>query len=154
MNDDDGSSLLAKALTIRSTRVRWQAKRSPLTTFDLSVPVRCIKYDLSGIIFMGPFPVSYGNSYILLTVDYVSRWVEARATKANDAKTIVEFMKSNIFYRLGVPKALISDQGCHFCNYAMATLLKKYGVVHRVATVYYPQTNDQVEVFNREIKKL
>ncbi|RDX87069.1 Retrovirus-related Pol polyprotein, partial [Mucuna pruriens] len=59
--------------------------------------------------------------------------VEAKATKANDAKTIVEFVKSNIFYRFGVPKEFISDQGSHFCNRAMATLLEKHGVAHRVA---------------------
>ncbi|RDX72648.1 gag-pol, partial [Mucuna pruriens] len=91
---------------------------------------------------MGPFPVSNGYSYILLVVDYVSKWVEAIATKTNDAK------KSNIFCRFGVPKALISDQGSHFCNKAMAFLLHKYGVVHRVTT-----KNGQAEVFNREIKK-
>ncbi|RDY00703.1 Gag-Pol polyprotein, partial [Mucuna pruriens] len=107
-----------------------------------------------GIDFMGPFPVSYGNSYILLVVDYVSRWVKARATEAKDAKTIVEFVKSNIFYKFGVLKALNSDQGSHFCNCAMATLLEKYGVVHQVATAYHPQTNGLAEVFNREIKKL
>ncbi|RDY03456.1 Pro-Pol polyprotein, partial [Mucuna pruriens] len=54
----------------------------------------------------------------------------------------------------GVPKALISDQGSHFYNCAMAMLLEKYGVVHRVATAYHPQTNGQAEVFNKEIKKL
>ncbi|RDX90035.1 hypothetical protein CR513_28143, partial [Mucuna pruriens] len=54
----------------------------------------------------------------------------------------------------GVPRVLISDQGSHFCNHAMYTLLEKYGVVHKVAIVYHPQTNDQAKVFNREIKKL
>ncbi|RDY06956.1 hypothetical protein CR513_08982, partial [Mucuna pruriens] len=53
-----------------------------------------------------------------------------------------------------VPKALISDQGSHLCNGAMAMLLEKYRVLHQVATAYHPQTNDQVEVFSREIKKL
>ncbi|RDX87062.1 Gag-Pol polyprotein, partial [Mucuna pruriens] len=103
---------------------------------------------------MRPFPVSQENSYILLVVDYVSRWVEARTTKANDAKTVVEFVKSNIFCKFGVSNVLISDQGSHFYNHTMATLLEKYGVVHRVTTAYHPQTNDQVEVFNKEIKKL
>ncbi|RDY00166.1 Gag-Pol polyprotein, partial [Mucuna pruriens] len=56
--------------------------------------------------------------------------------------------------RFGVPKALISDQGSHFCNRAMSSLLEKYGVVHRIATAYHPQTNGQAEVFNREIKKI
>ncbi|RDY07804.1 Gag-Pol polyprotein, partial [Mucuna pruriens] len=77
----------------------------------------------------------------------------AIATKIDDAKVVVDFLKSNIFCRFGVLKALISDQGSHFCNRAMSVLLHKYGVVHRIPTVYNPQTNGQVEVFNREIKK-
>ncbi|RDX77626.1 gag-pol, partial [Mucuna pruriens] len=77
---------------------------------------------------MGPFLVSNGYSYILLVVDYVSRWVEAIATKTNDGKVVVDFLKSNILYRFGVPKALISDQCSHFYNRAMSSLLYKYGV--------------------------
>ncbi|RDY09839.1 pol, partial [Mucuna pruriens] len=102
-------------------------------------------FDVWDINFMGPFTVSNGYSYILLAVDYVSRWVEAIATKTNDAKVVVDFLKSNIFCRFGVPKALISDQGNHFCNRAMSSLLHKYGVVHRIATAYHPQTNGQAE---------
>ncbi|RDY06831.1 Pro-Pol polyprotein, partial [Mucuna pruriens] len=105
----------------------------------------CEIFDVWGIDFMGPFPVSNGYSYILLAVDYVSRWVEAMATKTNDARVVVDFLKSNIFCRFGVPKALISDQGSHFCNRAMASLLQKYGVAHRIATAYHPQTNGQAE---------
>ncbi|RDX64271.1 gag-pol, partial [Mucuna pruriens] len=106
-----------------------------------------------GIDFMGPFPVSNGYSYILLVVDYVSKWVEAIATKTNDAKVVVDFLKSNIFCMFGVPKVLISDQGSHFYNRALASLLQKYGVTHRIAIAYHLQTNGQAEVFNREIKK-
>ncbi|RDY01342.1 Retrovirus-related Pol polyprotein from transposon 17.6, partial [Mucuna pruriens] len=73
-------------------------------------------FDVWGIDFVGPFPVSNGYSYILLAVEYMSRWVEAVATKTNDAKVVVNFLKSNIFYRFGMPKALISDQGSHFYN--------------------------------------
>ncbi|RDY04281.1 gag-pol, partial [Mucuna pruriens] len=74
-------------------------------------------------------------------------YVEAIATKTNDAKVVVDFLK------FGVPKALVSDQGTHFCNRAMSSLLERYGVIHKIATPYHPQTNDQDEVFNREIKK-
>ncbi|RDX65457.1 putative mitochondrial protein, partial [Mucuna pruriens] len=98
----------------------------------------CEFFYVWGIDFMGPFPVSIGYSYILLAVDYVSKWVEAIATKTNDAKVVVDFLKSNILFRFGVPKALISNQGSHFYNRAMASLLHKYGVVHRVATTYHP----------------
>ncbi|RDX72855.1 Retrovirus-related Pol polyprotein, partial [Mucuna pruriens] len=72
-------------------------------------------------------------------MDYVSRWVEAIATKTNDAKVVVDFLKSNIFYRFGVSKVLISDQGSHFYSRAMSSLLHKYGVVHRIATAYHPR---------------
>ncbi|RDX90033.1 Retrovirus-related Pol polyprotein from transposon 17.6, partial [Mucuna pruriens] len=113
----------------------------------------CKVFDVWGIDFMGPFPVSNVYSYILLTVDYVSQWVEAIATKINDAKVVVDFLKSNIFCQFGVPKALISDQGSHFCNRAMFSLLHKYGVVHRVATTYHSQANGQAKVLNKEIKK-
>ncbi|RDX97715.1 hypothetical protein CR513_19466, partial [Mucuna pruriens] len=108
----------------------------------------CEIFDVWGIDFMGSFLVSQENSYILLIVDYVSIWVEAKATRTNEAKVVIEFLK------FGVPKALISDQGSHFCNHVMAMLLEKYGVVHKVATTYHLQTNNQAEVFNKEIKKL
>ncbi|RDY13054.1 Pro-Pol polyprotein, partial [Mucuna pruriens] len=106
-------------------------------------------FDVCGIDFMGPFPVSNAYSYILLAVDYV----EVVATRTNVAKVVVDFLKSNIFCKFSVPKALISDQGNHFCNRTMASLLQKYGVAHKIATTYHPQTNGQAEVFNREIKK-
>ncbi|XP_073120701.1 uncharacterized protein [Henckelia pumila] len=82
----------------------------------------CELFDVWGIDFMGPFPVSFGNKYILVAVDYVSKWVEAIACKNNDAN--------------------------------FDSLLAKYGVKHKVATPYHPQTSGQVEVSNREIKRI
>ncbi|XP_052725952.1 uncharacterized protein LOC128194405 [Vigna angularis] len=114
----------------------------------------CEVFDVWGIDFMGPFPVSFGFSYILLVVDYVSKWVEARATRTNDAWVIVVFVKSHLFCRFGVPRAIVGDQGTHFCNRSMQALLKKYGVTHRVSTPYHPQTNGQAEISNREIKRI
>ncbi|RVW75932.1 hypothetical protein CK203_051844 [Vitis vinifera] len=60
-----------------------------------------------GIDFMGPFPMSFGNSYILVGVDYVSKWVEAVPCKYNDHRVVIKFLKENIFSRFGVPKAII-----------------------------------------------
>ncbi|XP_058181163.1 uncharacterized protein LOC131299595 [Rhododendron vialii] len=70
-------------------------------------------FDCWGIDFMGPFPVSFGNLYILLAMDYVSKWVEAIVTRTNDAKVVVEFLKDNILSQFGMPRAIISDQGTH-----------------------------------------
>jgi hypothetical protein len=69
-----------------------------------------------GINFMGPFPQSFGNLYILLAEDYVSKWVEAIACKLNDHKVVLKIFSEHIFSRFGMPKAIISDHGKHFCN--------------------------------------
>ncbi|XP_048227305.1 LOW QUALITY PROTEIN: uncharacterized protein LOC125369336 [Ricinus communis] len=114
----------------------------------------CEIFDVWGIDFMGPLPSSYGFSYILLAVDYVSKWVEAKATRTDDSQTVVGFIKANIFKRFGIPRAIVSDQGTHFCNRSVASLMKKYGVNHRTTTAYHPQTNGQAEVSNREVKSI
>ncbi|KAM2458102.1 hypothetical protein ACFX1W_006929 [Malus domestica] len=87
-----------------------------------------------GIDFMGPFPSSYGFTYILLAVDYVSKWVEAKATRTNDSKVVADFIRTNIFARFGMPRVIISDGGSHFCNRTIEALLRKYSVTHKVST--------------------
>ena len=63
---------------------------------------------------MGPFPNSFGNQYILVVVDYVSKWVEAIPSRTDDNKVVIKFLKENIFSRFGTPRAIISDNGTHF----------------------------------------
>ena len=111
-------------------------------------------FDVWGIDFMGPFPQSNGNLYILVAVDYVSKWVEAAALPTNDSKVVVKFLQKHIFTRFGTPRAIISDGGSHFINYLVKNVLAKYGVKHKVSTAYHPQTSGQVEVSNREIKQI
>ena len=111
-------------------------------------------FDLWGIDFMGPFPSSCNNLYILLAVDYVSKWVEAIPTSTNDAKVVAQFLRSHIFSRFGTPRALITDNGTHFCNKVIDKVLQKYRVRHRTSLAYHPQSNGQVEVSNRDIKSI
>ncbi|GJT88090.1 reverse transcriptase domain-containing protein [Tanacetum coccineum] len=75
----------------------------------------CEIFDVWGIDFMGPFPSLRGNKYILVAVDYLSKWVEAKALPTNDARVVCKFLKS-LFARFGAPRAIISDRGTHFCN--------------------------------------
>ncbi|GJS24564.1 reverse transcriptase domain-containing protein [Tanacetum coccineum] len=103
--------------------------------------------------FMGPFPSSRGNKYILVAVDYLSKWVEAKALPTNDARVVCKFLKS-LFARFGAPRAIISDRGTHFCNDQFAKVMLKYGVTHRLSTAYHPQTSGQVEVSNRGLKRI
>ena len=125
---------------------RNQMPQSPILIVEI--------FDVWGIDFMGPFPSSFGNLYIVLTVDYVSKWVEAKATRTNDSKVVVDFIKSNIFTRFGTPKAIISDRGTHFCNRSVEALFRKYNITHKVSTSYHPQTSGQAEVSNREVKSI
>ena len=100
---------------------RWQRLRK-LTCKNMMPLNPILIVDLFyvwAIDFMGPFLMSFSYSYILVGVDYVSKWVE------------------NIFSRFGVPKAIISDGGTHFCNKPFETILGKYGVKHKVATPYH-----------------
>nr|GEY03311.1 reverse transcriptase domain-containing protein [Tanacetum cinerariifolium] len=113
----------------------------------------CETFDVWGIDFMGPFLSSRGNMYILVAVDYLSKWVEAKALLTNDARVVVKFLKS-LFARFRTPRAIISDQGTHFCNDKFAKVMSKYGVTHRLAIAYHPQTNGQVEVSNRVGKEV
>ncbi|XP_021719618.1 uncharacterized protein LOC110687293 [Chenopodium quinoa] len=88
-------------------------------------------FDVWGIDYIGPFPSSNGICYILVAVDYVSKWVEAIASPTNDVKLVIKLFKKTIFPRFGVPRAIISDGGSHFHERQLDNLLKKCGVYHR-----------------------
>ena len=111
-------------------------------------------FDVWGIDFMGPFPPSVGNLYILLTVDYVSKWVEVAACSKNDANTVVGFLQKNILSRFETPRTIISDGGSHFENKVFDKLMNIYGIKHIMILAYHPQTNGQAEISNREIKNI
>ena len=99
-------------------------------------------FNVLGIDFMGPFPASFGNIYILLAVDYVSKWVEAAACPKNDANTVVGFLQRNILSRFGTP--IISDGRSHFANKVFDKLMGRYGIKHIMILAYHPQKNGQV----------
>ena len=103
---------------------------------------------------MGPFLASCGNIYILIAVDYVSKWVKAAACPKNDANTVVGFLQRNILSRFGTPRTIISDGGSHFANKVFEKLMERYGIKHIMSLAYHPQTNGQAEIYNREIKKI
>nr|GEY95294.1 reverse transcriptase domain-containing protein [Tanacetum cinerariifolium] len=127
----------------------YTAKKIFDSEFYPSLPI----FNVWGIDFMGSFPSSKGNKYILVAVDYLSKWVEAKALPTNDARVVVKFLKS-LFSRFGTPKAIISDRGTHFYNDQFARVLSKYGVTHRLSIAYHPQTSGQVEVTNCRLKRI
>nr|GEV37274.1 reverse transcriptase domain-containing protein [Tanacetum cinerariifolium] len=134
----------------------YTAKKGKISQQD-EIPQNSIQvceiFDVWGIDFMGPFPSSRGNKYILVDVDYLSKWVKAKALPTNDARVVCKFLKS-LFARFGTLHAIISDCGTHFCNDQFAKVMLKYVVTHRLSTVYHPQTSGQVKVSNRGLKRI
>nr|GEU99537.1 reverse transcriptase domain-containing protein [Tanacetum cinerariifolium] len=103
-----------------------QGKISQRDEMPQNVIQVCDIFYVWGIDFMGPFPSSRGNRYILVAIDYLSKWVEAKALPTNDARGVVKFLKS-LFTRFETPRVIISDRGTHFCNDSvfLKGLLKK-----------------------------
>jgi len=103
---------------------------------------------------MGPFPKSYDSEYILVAVDYVSKWVEAMPCRAADAKHARKMFHEVIFPRFGTPRMVISDGGSHFIDKTFWNFLKELGAEHNIATPYHSQTNGQAETSNKQIKNI
>jgi len=95
-------------------------------------------FGIWGIDFMRSFPSLFAKQYILIVVDYVSKWVETIRTRMNDNRVVVKFLKENIFSHFGTPHAIISDNETHFCNRAFEALIRKYSITHKLSTAYYP----------------
>nr|GEV39198.1 hypothetical protein [Tanacetum cinerariifolium] len=152
-----GNFIIKGPVQIKLFDVVWLAKKlltsSMLVIVDpsgdtMEPTTQRRKFLTQGIDFMGPFSSSKGKKYILVAVDYLSKWVEAKALPTNDARVVVKFLKS-LFSRFGTPKAIISDRGTHFCNDQFSRGMAKYRVTHFLSTAYHPQTSGQVEVTNR-----
>ena len=103
---------------------------------------------------MGPFPSLFGNIYILLVVDYVSKWVEATTCPRNDVITVVGFIQKNILSRFGAPKTIIRDEGSHFANKFFAKLMSRYEIKHMMGLLITLSQMDKLKFHNREIKKI
>eukprot|EP00253_Pinus_taeda_P033007 PITA_33007 len=100
-----------------------------------------------GIDFMTCNPTSAGgHGYIIVTVDYFIKWDEAMPTLNNSGETYALFFFNHVVSRFGVPQAIVTDHGSHFCNHMMVELVAKIGLSHDTSTLYYPQANGQVEL--------
>ncbi|MCO5574366.1 hypothetical protein L7F22_028149 [Adiantum nelumboides] len=105
-----------------------------------------------GIDFVGPIaPPAYKShaQYIIVATDYLTKWVEAKATTKNDAKTTAQFLYENIFTRYDLPIEIVSDTGTHFINEVIENLLNEFMVIHRKSAPYHPQANGQAESTNK-----
>jgi hypothetical protein len=121
----------------------------PLTS-NLQIDI----FDVWGIDFIGPFPNSEGCEYILVTVDYVSKWIEALPSQVADAMHSKKMFHEVIFLKYRVPRIVIGDGGSHFIDRTFRKALVKVGVDHQITTPYHPQTSGQAETSNKQIKNI
>jgi transposase InsO family protein len=103
---------------------------------------------------MGSFPNLEDCEYILVDIDYVSKWVEALPYRVADAMHSKKMFHKVIFSRYGVPRIVISDGGSHFIDRTFQKALSKVGVDYQIATLYHPQTSGQAEMSNKQIKNI
>ncbi|MCO5559379.1 hypothetical protein L7F22_012978 [Adiantum nelumboides] len=102
--------------------------------------------------FVGPIaPPAYKTlaQYIIVAIDYLTKWVEAKATAKNDAKMTAQFLYENIFTRYGLPIEIVSDRGTHFINEVIEFLLDEFMMIHKKSAPYHPQANGQTENKNK-----
>ena len=103
---------------------------------------------------MGPFPKSKNYGYILVAVDYVSKWVEAMPCKAIDVKNSKKMFEEIIFLGFRVSRMVISDGGTHFIDKHFCKYPSKTRIRHNITTPYHPQTSGQAETLNKQIKNI
>lgn len=105
-----------------------------------------------GIDIVGPLPkTTHENKYIVVAIDYLTKWPEARALQQATAEEVSLFIYEDIICRHGCPSKILSDRGTHFNNQVVAKLMEKFQIKHLFSTPYHPQTNGLVERFNRTL---
>jgi len=103
---------------------------------------------------MGPFQKSQDCEYILVVIDYVSKWVEALPCRAVDANNARRMFHEVIFARFGTPRMVVNDRGSHFIDKTFRAFLRELGAKHNMATLYHPQTSGQAKTLNKQIKNI
>ena len=101
-----------------------------------------------GIDFVGPIKPpakSTHAQYIIVATFYLTKWVEAKSTIRNDARTMAKFLYEYVFTRYGLSIEIVSDQGVHFVNEVIEFLLNEFMVIHRKSIPYHPHANGQAE---------
>ena len=113
-------------------------------------------FEIWAIYFIGPFPIPAkrtGTRYIITTVEYVTKWVEAEPVDTCSSEIASKFIYENIITIFGCTLTLISDQGTHFINKTIKTSIDQFQMNHHQSIAYHPQLNGAIEAFNKTLTK-
>ena len=128
------------------------------TSFDqmpLQPQVMIEPFEKWALDFVGPiYPMYRKKKYILVCIDYVTKWVEAKALFRATEKSVVEFIYEEIFTRFGVPREIVTDQGTQLTSKLIKELTMKYGIRHCKYSPYHPQANGKVESTNEVLEAI
>jgi len=134
--------------TCRECQMRGGPKKTPGISLIRANDI----FERWGIDIVGPLPVTErGNKYIVVAMDYFTRWPEAIALKSANAITVADFIYESIICRFGAPKIIQSNQETHFVNEIIKELTAKFRIRHSLSSPYHPQSNGLVERFNRTL---
>ncbi|XP_070025983.1 uncharacterized protein [Nicotiana sylvestris] len=97
---------------------------------------------------------SNGHRFILVVIDYFTKWVEAKTFKYVTKKAVVDFVHSNIICRFRIPKVIITDNGANLNSHLMKEVCQLFRITYRNSTPYCLKANGAVEVPNKNIKKI
>ena len=122
-------------------------QQAPLHTVTAGAPMQIVAADI-----LGPLPqTSSGNRYILVAMDYFTRWAEAYAIPNQEAATVTDKLVSNFFLRFSPPEQLHTDQGRQFESALLHEVCRSLGIQKTRTTAYHPQGDGLVERFNRTL---
>ena len=128
-------------------------KPTPRDEIPLQPQVTFEPFDKWGMDFVGPInPPSKQKSYIIVCMDYITKWVETKVIKAAREEKVANFLRENIFYKFGYLRELVTDQGSQFTSNLVEDLLTHHKIKHRTSTPYHPQANGQLEVTNKDLE--
>ena len=96
---------------------------------------------------------SNGHEYILMAIDYFTKWVEVASYSMIIANHVARFIENNIIFLFGVPQEIISDNGSHFEG-EFRRIMELYNIEHHKSSPYRPQTNGSIESANKNIKNI
>ncbi|XP_015165374.1 uncharacterized protein K02A2.6-like [Solanum tuberosum] len=96
---------------------------------------------------------SNDHRFILVAIDYFTKWVEATSYKAVMKKVMVNFVRNNLICRFGVPESIIIDNGANLNSHLMKEICEQFKITHRNSTAYRPQINGVIEAANKNIKR-
>eukprot|EP00253_Pinus_taeda_P035367 PITA_35367 len=130
-------------------------KPTPKDEMPLQPQVTFEPFDKWGMDFVGPInPPSKQKSYIIMCMDYLTKWAKTKVIKAATEEKVAEFLRENIFYNLGYLRELVANQGSQFMSNFIEDLLTHHKIKHRTSTPYHPQANGQVEVTNKALERI